>query len=597
MGLLDSLIGTTVLKYKADVEQAKAKVKELAGEQKKAAKEQAEALEKQGKAAESSAMQYAKGAAIIVAGYAVLKTSLDSYHERQTMIAASTTINLKRLDEAAGGLKTKMELLTLATAGSQGAWKLTTDQMVIVTEGMRALEKKGFDATEVTNELTKAIKEGKINGLDKFGLGLKSTGDAAADLKLLLHALRGEVKDLGGDLSKSGDEAKRTSTNLRGAVDELKNYIGMEAEREAGLARKGGQIAAALLKRDLSGLNGDSSITEGVNLGTTQGLRALRREEAAQAERDSADTIRNLFRMGNAASAAIKAEDEVAKQVMADYDAGVTLRKERAKDYLAAKKDRAESDRILASLGLGPPSVRADGEARAYADYQAQIERDVNASDAQEAAVRGVKDEQNRLAAASSEAQRALAEDRQGKQKSHLERMFGPIEEFDAYEEGFRTLTDAVKASGDAILDSVIKGEKITKASAGRAVGAILGAESHKLWGQGLSTFLSSIYPTNPAGLAAGAGMMAGGFVLGKIASQFGGKGVSGGGAGARSGSQDHRGMGSGHNALGGGTGTTTIVAIGDGWSDNSPRFAAAGFRRMIERSNAYAPAEGIRHG
>ena len=149
MGFLDTIISTTVFRMKADASQAIAEAKKLSGEQKKAALAQGKALEEEGKAAEGLASKYAKGAAVIVATYAILKASVDAYDKRQTLAAASATVDLNRLNEAAGGVKTTMNLLTVAAAGATGAWKLNTEQLIVVAEGMRALEKREIGRAHV----------------------------------------------------------------------------------------------------------------------------------------------------------------------------------------------------------------------------------------------------------------------------------------------------------------------------------------------------------------------------------------------------------------------------------------------------------------
>ena len=56
---------------------------------------------------------------------------------------------------------------------------------------MRALEKKGFDATEVQNALTESMKKGKLEGLDKFGLSIKDLGSPTANLRTLVFTTAG----------------------------------------------------------------------------------------------------------------------------------------------------------------------------------------------------------------------------------------------------------------------------------------------------------------------------------------------------------------------------------------------------------------------
>ena len=226
MGLFDAITGSVVMKYKVETDQAKAKIKELSGEQKKAAKEAAEALEKQGKAAESMASQYAKGAAIIVGGFMAAKDGLAQFQKETRLATGAAGVDIDALSDSWDGLKTRMDLLAFAQAGHQGAWKLTTGQLQAVTEGMRALEKKGFETGAVFDKFTEVIKKGKLEGLDDFGLSLKSTGDQSQDLKILMNALGKEVLSVGGNFEKAGDSAARATANMQDGINRLRSTIG-----------------------------------------------------------------------------------------------------------------------------------------------------------------------------------------------------------------------------------------------------------------------------------------------------------------------------------------------------------------------------------
>ena len=584
MGFLDTIISTTVFRMKADASQAIAEAKKLSGEQKKAALAQGKALEEEGKAAEGLASKYAKGAAVIVATYAILKASVDAYDKRQTLAAASATVDLNRLNEAAGGVKTTMNLLTVAAAGATGAWKLNTEQLIVVAEGMRALEKRGHDATEVQNALTEAITKGKVDGLDKFGLSLKSTGDRTKDLKNLMHALRGEVRLLGGDLEKTGDDLRRQSTNIQNAVDTLKAVIGKEAERELGIARRLGRGYAGFLSGDgIDAFASDGTdFLERVNAYSTAQKRA-----ANEAERNKLIADRQAYAAA------------YTKRRMAEYDRLAELAKERAakaksssKIARDAAKEEAESLLALAGLALGDRGdsrLTFDQEQNRAARERALQDRIADAE------AKGAADEERvRFEKAKALRQSKLeAETRKaGEKQNYLDSVFGPVEQFDAYAEGFRTLTDAVKASGDAILDSVIKGEKLTKASAGRAVAAVLGAESHKLWGLGLSTELQGWATLNPAMIAAGIAEMGGAFALGRIAASFGGSGASGsarGGANSRPSGFSQSPTQS--------TGASLTIVYGDSNNRDSPRFRAMETRRAVQMAGQIAPPQGVRNG
>lgn len=240
MGLLDAITGTVVMRYKADTEQAKAAVRELSGAQKKAAQEQVAALEGQAKASEEMFAKYAKGAAIVGGAYALARTGLEALKTESRLAAGSTGVDLGRLSDAFDGLRSRTELMTLAQAGSRGAWNLTTGQIELVAEGMRALEAKGYDAQKVFERFTDVLHKGKTEGLDDFGLSLEATGDKAQDLQNLMRALGDQVVDVGGSFGKAGDAATRAMGRLENALTRIRTLLGKATEGLLDLAAAAG---------------------------------------------------------------------------------------------------------------------------------------------------------------------------------------------------------------------------------------------------------------------------------------------------------------------------------------------------------------------
>ena len=578
MGFLDTIISTTVFKMKADASQAIAEAKKLSGEQKKAALAQGKALEEEGKAAEGLAGKYAKGAALIAAAYVVIDKSLDAYQQRSRLVASTAGIDLSKLRDAAQGLRTDTELLTLAQAGHQGAWKLTTQQLQLVTEGMLALRKKGYDATEVQNALTESLKKGKLEGLDKFGLSTKDLGNSTANLRSLMRQLARAADDVGHNFDMAGDSAVRAGVKFKNARDEVTTNIGKGVDAAIGGIQ---YVSGAGYKtEDLGSLLlgiGTEAERERRGISSTQ-----RRMAKAAFDRDTTD----MFGM----IAGWKTRVETAKKIkqLRDEARGYTDAQAEAD---AKRRREKEDERLLelAGLSLGGEGGTLDQEqnratrARALQDRIADAEAKAAAD---EERIRFEKAKALRQSKLEAETRKA------GEKQNYLDSVFGPVEQFDAYAEGFRTLTDAVKASGDAILDSVIKGEKLTKASAGRAVAAVLGAESHKLWGLGLSTELQGWATLNPAMIAAGIAEMGGAFALGRIAASFGGSGASGsarGGANSRPSGFSQSPTQS--------TGASLTIVYGDSNNRDSPRFRAMETRRAVQMAGQIAPPQGVRNG
>lgn len=256
MGLFDAWTGKVIIDYKVEIDEAKAKVKELSGEQKKAAKEAADALEKQGKAAESMAAQYAKGTAIIVGGFLAARDGLAHMRKEADLTRGAAGVNIDALSDSWDGLKTRMDLLTLAQAGHRGAWKLTTGQIQLVSEGMRALEAKGYDTERVFDKFTEVMKKGKLEGLDDFGLSLQATGDQTKDLQVLMNALGREVLDVGGNFDKTGDAAARSIVKMEDGLSRLRSAAGLAAKKFLDLGVAIGNSLGQLVYGDLAEATG-----------------------------------------------------------------------------------------------------------------------------------------------------------------------------------------------------------------------------------------------------------------------------------------------------------------------------------------------------
>ena len=154
MGIFGDIAGAVVLKYKVETDEAKAKIKELSGVQKKAAKEASDAIKSQSDAFQISVDKFAKGAAIIGGVVLVARNGLKAYNDDVRLTAGAAGVSIDALSESWDGLKTRMELMTLAQAGHRGAWKLTTGQLQLVSEGMRALEAQGFETEKVFDKFT-----------------------------------------------------------------------------------------------------------------------------------------------------------------------------------------------------------------------------------------------------------------------------------------------------------------------------------------------------------------------------------------------------------------------------------------------------------
>jgi hypothetical protein len=246
MGLRD-LLSVVTTEYRVKTDQWKAGVREMSGEQKKQAKEIADAMESQSKALDQFVTRLTVGTAAIAGGFLVARNTLQSWQERSDLVAATSKVNMDALAKATDGLRSRTQQLTIAQAGAQGAWKLTTEQLVEVVEGMRALEKKGFDSSAVFDRFTEVLRKGKLEGLDQFGLSLESTGDQTQDLHVLMTALRSEVQDVGGDFTRAGDDVRRTGVMMEDALEGVRVKLGALVKGATDFAEMMGKGYALLI--------------------------------------------------------------------------------------------------------------------------------------------------------------------------------------------------------------------------------------------------------------------------------------------------------------------------------------------------------------
>lgn len=173
--------------------------------------------------------------------------------------------------------------------------------------------------------------------------------------------------------------------------------------------------------------------------------------------------------------------------------------------------------------------------------------------------------------------------------ESMLEKIFGPVEEFDLYQTAWQGLESVVTAGLDAwITGSKSVGEAMKEALHGFAKQlageALLQALRHGAYALGSLAF-GDVPAAGKHGLAAlkWAGVAAIAAGVGKItAPSAGGYSAAGIGGGAR-------------GSAGGGTNLTIVQ--GDGFSDSSPRYVARRTRRAIDLASRYAPYDGGQSG
>lgn len=644
--------GIVALRYEANVDDAKAKIKDLSGAQKKAAKETAEAYKEQNDAFKKHVVEFGKGAAIIGTGIAVAANGLAAYREESKLMAATTGVDIDRLSDSWDGLKTRMELMTLAQAGHQGAWKLTTGQLHLVSEGMRALEKKGYDTEKVFDRFTEVMKKGKLEGLDEFGLSVKSTGDQTKDLQILMQALGREVTDVGGNFDQTGDGVVRSMTRARDAVNNLQYAVGAVTDYALRAAGAFGNWAGKLAFGDLPDITGTAGRSEKYAQGF-KGLAGPRANEnrsfetgfgmfvskPSDADEFAGRTLSNFAAsvrrsMDGKGPLATKTPEEFAEMIAGlpkDWDlvdknlaVSVELLKGRLQERFATVGAEAGESVLIGfknALGKNRDSVAKSG-GRGGAKSSAAVddwwlEGLINTggefagflgatagANIDAAAMRRQQEEiETQRWEAALEVNRrfgvemaALESERLGAEReSFLERSFGKIEEFDEYAEAFSTLSAVGTAAWGALYDVIVSGEGNLGTAVRKAIASALGAEAQQFGARGFMTFLQGAAytamgdPRGPGTMAAGGAMMAGAVTVGALAAALGGGSTNTMRAGSSSAAGVGRSGGPAHQDH------RKIVMVGDPLSDDSPRERQRRVRKVL-RAAGEGPA-GVTHG
>lgn len=248
MGLFD-IVTKVLTEYKADVSDHEKKVKRLTGVQKEFAKAELDAAKARNEQIDQAKKQLGTYAVAVGTAFAAIKVGqagLQEYIKYSQVAQTTTNETLSRLKEAAGGLRTEMDLLTFAAKTNHGAFKLTTDQQELTLKAMRALEKQGADSAKVFEAVTTAVSEAKTDALEPFGISIDVTGTKADKFGAIMKALSGEVAKAGGDLSSQGDEAKKLGVQWDDAMSTIKRAIGAIVVGLAPLIGAVSDLAAAV---------------------------------------------------------------------------------------------------------------------------------------------------------------------------------------------------------------------------------------------------------------------------------------------------------------------------------------------------------------
>lgn len=597
LGEIAQLAMQTILQLKVDNTDLKQKLKEVGEAEKAAVRDTIASNDARNKSIDEWVGRLTK-VNVAIAGVTKVvelgRQAWSAFEEHQRLTAASGDASLGRLRAASHGLRNDMDLLRLAAVANQATFKLSEDQLDNAARAMIAFERAGVQGAKATEKVREAILKGNIEPLKELGVNLDAAQGKGAQFAQLMQVLGEKAAGAGSATATSSEDFKRAGVEWDNAMNKMQVAIG-------GLVAALAPLLSALAKA--VGLIADVVDAAGGALG------AIHEGMSLTAKTDK--IIKNLPNYIDAEiQAAIAGEEsrraaareEAASRwdamINADPNAGWTQRAG-ARLRWASRNAPKKGPRgtggdfdILENGGVDTqdvgidverePLYRGEREVRRGADWAGRpigFSTDVG---------RGVSD---RVAPAIVDLSEGVAglskmaeQFRHVGTQSLLEQVLGPIDQFDAYAEGFGVLSGTLQAGFDAwVSGSASAGEAMKKffASAISGVASNMFAKSleHGAYALGSLAF-GDMIGAKKHGIAAAA-FGAGSVVVGALARTVNtsmaapaASAGAGGGAGAGAGS-----------GSGGGGGTHVTVVISDSSGDESPRARAAATARAYRRA------------
>jgi hypothetical protein len=559
--------------YKADTSDLKRKVKELRGEQKAAAKAQLEEVEKQNEQLERHIKMLGKvtiALGAVTAGVMLAADAWKSYAAQTKLEVATAGVNLDRLKKATGGLRTEQELLELAQKAFNRTAPLTNQQLQNAVLTTRQLTRAGFDATEVWAGMEEAITQGSVEPLKKFGIVLPELSGKTSKQAQLMDELAKRAGQVGAGFSAAGDAATRMGVKIEDAVHKMKVKIGE-------LVNDNVEFFATLTglgKSDIDELNDrisaySTKIKASAPGSVERDIYTKKRAEAL-AEAQAWQRANNPAFPGYAPK---PASLEQWKRDLASINQSLAASIEEAR-ILAAKAPKGGGSFEFGGFvdpNVHSPILAGVGTLGAAAGFNVGTPNPFGLLGGPNITGRSLQPKVGDIVGDT--------------QKSYLESIFGPAEEFNVYAEGFKLLQTASETAVAAWID----GQENMAAASKHIVADLLKGVSIHLTGlatQEAFTAAALAVLLNPAAgqHAAAAGIYAAGAaatgglarLLGTSASvQAPGGAAAGTGAGLRPAALPER-------------TTNTTVVIGDDFAGDSPRRRAATVKRAIRAGDEY---------
>jgi len=497
------------------------------------------------------------------------REAMTEYDDHLRLMTATANVNIESLTKAFRGLVNEHDILTFAAQTQTGILALNQAEMEKVAQAALALRNRGFGAEEALKKLTDAAVKGKVGGLDDLGLSIKEGASRAETLRNMMAELDKVIKDSGGTYNESAESIRRLGVEWDNAAAAAKRYS-VEVLKAIDFDKIG-----ELKKLMAAGLSPQEAMGE---LVSRQGART---DLAAQQTKDRAASSldRRKAEMGviEMADDDLSGEREKRKKAFADANKKAQeLASQKAKDWtdlLVAQLEDEIANRDPQSVTGGLSTIDGIGNLEIKSD--------------------DLVDALRKLEDAS----------RMERRMGYLETAFGPIEQFDAYQQGFETLGSVFNSFNEAVgasYETIVTGQ-------GSVSAAFRKVFADSLMAMGKASVVSALRETalgvgalavgsptammhfKSAGLHAAVAVAAGvaANALGTSASDKGststggtGTTTSSGGSGASGGASSGGGTSSGEDKS-----RPIVVVLGSAFDETTPRQRAKSAQAAVDKA------------
>lgn len=650
MGLLD-LTREVVTEYKADVSEHVGALEELEGAEAELAEhelEQATAREEQ---AESFISSLAKVTIAVTALKEIGDVIWEGYNEgvkEAQLESTAAGVNIEALSEAAGGLKTNMELLEFAAKANSSAFHNTQDDMNTAEEAMRALEARGVPAQQAFDAVTGAMDNLKTKGLQSLGVYVDTTKEkfdengqvlGTYNEKLEQHtkvmeSLKAVALEVADGQDKVGDSMKRSQASLSDSWAELKTGLGQLVESMQPLLDALSTAVGLIAKIAKYAGNDGNSDEPGFfdkAIGIVTGTSGVMDAQAAAAAMNTAQNgTDSTLAAGGAFSNSIiagahKQRSIDAAQAAAIAPAGsgdVDMQSEEmnvSADVKAARKADAKTYIEALSKALLASAYTAAGEGANNDASHAQLFDKAgkpistgNTLIGSSATTASVGDTNSLTSAAGQgltegntqamidgiqKAADAAQKLQLKNDETLLSKTFGKTGDFDLYKKGFEALTSTVGTMYDALVsgsEPAMQAVKKVIGSSVEAVGKQMAVEALKEGAYALGDVALGNFTGAASHAAAAAEFAAGAVIAGVVARELG-AGSSGNtpssGSSGSSASSSSSSTTSSTATPATATPTQSVIVIGNSFANDSPRMQAIKASQLVALATGNTPA------